>query len=167
MVASGTTRPLDLFRQTPRIQITFNPQAVCDRQGIGERRIGHGFAAPQRRGAELLKGATVQSGYIFWLCRLVSHGSFVLSRAARRQALHCAPRGGNHYSTGEQARKRMVLVNLYKKKAPRPRRPKKHSGGAIATPLNNRWSVLVSCMSGLQSHGWRPFKLATNSVQLV
>ena len=50
----------NLFRQTPRLQIAFNPQAASYRQSVGGGRIGHGFAAPQRRCSELFKGAVVQ-----------------------------------------------------------------------------------------------------------
>ena len=98
MLAKGTARLLDLFRETPRVQIAFNPQTVRDCQSVGGRRIGHGLAAPQRRGAEFLKGAAVQSGYIR-LCCLVSHGGFVfitLSRA--EQMLRFAAASGRTFS---------------------------------------------------------------------
>jgi hypothetical protein len=57
---SGTARLLNLFGETPRLQITFNPQAVCDGQSIGRRRVGYGFTAPQRGASEFLKGSTVE-----------------------------------------------------------------------------------------------------------
>jgi hypothetical protein len=57
---SGTARLLDLFGETPRLQATFNAQAVCDRKSVGGRRVGHGSTAPQRGHPEFLKGSAVE-----------------------------------------------------------------------------------------------------------
>src|SRR5712692_382338 len=85
----ATARPLDLFRQTPRLQVSLNAQAVRDGQRIGGRGIGDRPAAPQRRHPEFLEGLTVEAdeiGLHLFVHRRFLHNRMDLRTYVKKQA---------------------------------------------------------------------------------
>jgi len=93
ILESGTARLLNLFGKTPRLQITFNPQAVCDRQSVGGRRVGYGFTAPQRGAPEFLKGSTVKDHKIWFISHHRCRFCFQDMASSRRMYRRTDPNG--------------------------------------------------------------------------